>query len=96
MATSEELASTSRSILLSEDASTGRSSPEEVPVMSACSVGGYKGHITVLIKELDKIVKNKNFSKGRDCIKLLTQLEEAFGCSVRSFRLPTSVLLAAS
>ena len=71
MSTSEELAGTSRSILLLEDASTGRSNPEEVPVMSACFVGGYKGHLTVVIKELEKIVKDINFSEDRDCIKLL-------------------------
>ena len=56
--------------------STGRPNPEEVPVMSARSVGRYKGHLTVLIKELDKIVKDKNFSKGHDCIKLLAQLRK--------------------
>ena len=69
MSTSEELAGMSRFILVSEDASTGRPNPEEVPAMSARSVGVNKGHLTVLITELDKIVKHKNFSKGRDCIK---------------------------
>ena len=78
MSNSEELAGTSRSILVLEDASTGRPNPKEVPVMSARSVGGSKGYLTVLIKELDKIVKDKNFSEGRDYIKLLAQLEEAF------------------
>ena len=47
MSTSEELAGTSRSILVSEGASTGRPNPEGVPVMSARSVGGYKRHLTV-------------------------------------------------
>ena len=54
----------SRSSLISEDASIGSPNPEEVPVMSASSVGGYKRHLTVLIKQLNKIVKAKNVSKG--------------------------------
>ena len=41
-------------------------------------VGGCKGHLAVLIKELGKIVKDRNFIKGRDCIQLLAQLEESF------------------
>jgi len=50
----------------------------ESSLVTARSVGGYKRHLAIITKELDKIVSVKNYARGRESIRLLTQIDEAY------------------